>query len=370
MPGAHFRYIIARVGSLKRDQLKLSRTLLIILIVASVLPALLFRIQEWVEGTITTWPQFFESLLINSLISLVVTLSIAFVILSILSWLNKRMPWNDRLLQRLMTEIVCTFPVAIGLGYGFGNLVYLINPPIDQSYGEFIFTFLAISAVMNLILVAISDWVYFFDRWKLSLIEEEKQAKEKAVAQYEALKNQVNPHFLFNSLNVLSSLVHTDAQKAEDFIDQFAALYRYILDNTDGTLVTLEQELEIVRSYVFLQKQRFGDSVICDIDVPVPSTKEWSVFPLSVQTLVENAFKHNIASKDQPLHISITIHGSTLTVCNNLQVRSSKKKSTGIGLENLKLRYRAYGDEPRIEITDQEYAVRLPLLHHTKQLAP
>lgn len=349
--------------------MKLNKKLMIVLIIASLLPPLLFRIIEWRNGLFDSWYAFFESLLFNSLVSLIVTLSISWAILGILHWLNKKVPWTENVLKRLLLEIATTFPVALLLGYIFGNIAFYVNPYHSSEYKDFIFSFLVISAVMNFVLVAISDWFYFFNRWKDSLIENEKAITKNAVlekenveSQYEVLKNQINPHFLFNSLNVLSSLVHTNPNKAEDFIDAFAELYRYILDQNEKDLVTVSEELKISKSYIFLQKIRFEDGMVCNFGIETKEIKEYRIFPLALQTLLENAIKHNTISKQSPLIIDVTIVGEQLVVSNNLQLRENIKASTGIGIPNLIKRYKHYGLVPTFEKTSTHYNCYIPLL--------
>ena len=349
--------------------MKLNKKLLLVLVIASILPPLLFRIIEYRAGKFDSWYVFFESLLFNTIISLIVTLSISWVILSLLHWLNNKVPWNENILKRLFLEVVTTFPAALSMGYIFGNIAFYINPYNNTAYRDFIFSFLVISAVMNFILVAISDWFHFFNRWKESLVENEKAMtknavleKENIASQYEVLKNQINPHFLFNSLNVLSSLVQTDPGKAEDFIDEFAELYRYILDQNEKDLVTLNEELEISKSYVFLQKIRFEDGIVCNFDIENKDIEGYQIFPLALQTLLENAVKHNTTSDQSPLIINVSLDNEQLVVSNNLQLRENTKASTGIGIPNLIKRYKHYGLTPTFEKTRTHYNCYLPLL--------
>lgn len=349
--------------------MKLNKKLLVVLIAASVLPPLVFRIIEYRKGLFSSWYAFLESLLFNMMISLIVTLTISGVILSILHGLNKKVPWNDNLLKRLLLEVATTFPVALAMGYVFGAVTFYISPYHNQEYDDLVFSFVMISAVMNFILVAISDWFYFFNRWKDSLVANERAVtrnvaleREHIKSQYEVLKNQINPHFLFNSLNVLSSLVHTDPEKAEEFIDEFSGLYRYILDQNNKDLVTVREELNICKSYIFLQEKRFEEAIRFQIHFADVSVEGYWIFPLAVQTLLENAIKHNSASKRSPLVINVFLDKEHLVICNNLQAREQSNTSTGIGIPNLIQRYKHYGQMPTFEKTDTHYNCYLPLL--------
>lgn len=350
--------------------MKISKKLIVVLIIASVIPAVIGRLSEWQKGVYKNNYELFESLLINMLFSVVVTLTISWVIISILNYLNEKVPWNDKLLNRLAIEILATVPVAVLLGYAFGNLIFWLHPYKTNSYAEFVFNFLIISIIMNFVLVAITDWFHFFNKWKESLLENEKAItqnaileREKLQKQYEVLKNQVNPHFLFNSLNVLSSIVRTHPEKSERFVEEFSSLYRYILDQSEQELVPLSSEIEICESYLFLQKIRFEDRVVCSIDIKDQEMDGCFVFPLSVQTLLENCFKHNKSSRDNQLQIKVCIENDHIVIENNIQSRNDHIRSTGIGHKNLEMHYAHYNKYPMFKSEDGRYVCKLPLFN-------
>lgn len=202
-------------------------------------------------------------------------------------------------------------------------------------------------------------------------LEEEKSAlqlkttqmeKENILSQFEILKNQINPHFLFNSMNILSSLISTNPKKAIEFTTRFSKLYRSVLELREQLIISLDQELEFVRAYLFLQKMRFDDSLQLKIEIE-DRHRESCLPPFALQILVENAIKHNIISEDTPLNINISTSGNFVTVSNNLQPRGSVTDSTKIGLSNLKARYEmitdttiSFGEE------DQYYIAKIPLI--------
>ena len=188
----------------------------------------------------------------------------------------------------------------------------------------------------------------FFHSWRESVKNEESLEREKLALQYEALKNQVNPHFLFNSLNTLSGLIGKDTKRAQLFVKQLSDIYRYILEQKDRELVPLETEMIFVENYISLMKIRFGENL--QVEKHIPAGKTYRIIPLSVQMLVENAIKHNIISKEMPLSISMLIRDGQLEVKNNLQPKSSiMHEVTGEwekqGLANLKSRYAYLSDE-------------------------
>ncbi|MFB6317450.1 sensor histidine kinase [Saccharicrinis sp. FJH54] len=191
----------------------------------------------------------------------------------------------------------------------------------------------------------------------------ESLEKEAAVAQYRALKSQIEPHFLFNSLSVLSSVVYKDADMANKFIIKLSRTLRYVIEKNEHTLVKLQEELQIVSDYIFLLKVRFGESIVFNYGIPPELIRIYLVPPVSVQLLVENAVNHNSFSEDNPLNITIKIDDGNLVVSNNINKRKDKKDTTGLGLLNLSKRFKLVAGKD-IQISDDgvSYIVCLPLL--------
>lgn len=195
-------------------------------------------------------------------------------------------------------------------------------------------------------------------------LKSEQQAKENILSRFETLKNQVNPHFLFNSLNVLSSLVHEDPNLAEDFIGKLTKVYRYVLDLKDQVLVSLEEELAFIKSYFFLHQIRFGNKLRLYVQIPPEDTHQL-LPPLTLQLLVENAIKHNIITHEHPLTIEMYTEDQHFVVKNNFQPRKESVASTGIGLQNLKSRYQFLSDiQPSFVKDADSYIAKVPLLDH------
>lgn len=195
------------------------------------------------------------------------------------------------------------------------------------------------------------------------IIKTERQSKQNILSQFETLKNQVNPHFLFNCLNALASLVHDDPEKAEDFITKMTKVYRYVLEHKERVLVPVSEEMRFMKDYFFLQKTRFGENLKLKIEV-APEFLQKQVPPLTLQLLAENAIKHNIVSREKPLTIEIfTIASGHLVMGNNLQLRSEGVASMGIGIQNLKDRYGFLSDhQPEFYEEDGFYVAKIPLL--------
>lgn len=191
----------------------------------------------------------------------------------------------------------------------------------------------------------------------------EELKRISAQAQLQAIKNQVNPHFLFNNLNVLSSLVMLENPDANKFIEEFAKVYRHILSSQRQELIKLQTEIEYMEPYIFLLKKRFPESINISINIP-DKFLSWQILPVALQMLIENAIKHNIASKIKPLNIRITVNKqNNLVVYNNLQPKMPDGESTNVGLNNITQRYDLItGKEIDIIKTKDSFSVALPLI--------
>jgi two-component system LytT family sensor kinase len=196
-------------------------------------------------------------------------------------------------------------------------------------------------------------------------IQAEQLMKENALAQFEALKNQVSPHFLFNSLSILSSLLHVDANLSEKFIDQLSKAYRYILEQKDNETVSLKTELDFLNAYAFLLKIRFENKFNVKISVTDREAEKYHIAPLTLQLLIENCVKHNRMSQKEPLIVTILIKDDYLVVINPVRPRSEIERitSTGIGLANIKNRYQLLTKSPvQIGQDEELFTVKIPLL--------
>ena len=190
-----------------------------------------------------------------------------------------------------------------------------------------------------------------------------KVQKENLQSQFEVLKQQVNPHFLFNSLNVLTSLIKIDPDLAESFTEQLSKVYRYVLENKEKDLVSLSTELEFLNSYLFLLEIRFMKKLFINFKID-NSYFDYQILPIAIQLIIENAIKHNIFSKAQPLQIDIFVDDQMrLNIVNNLNLRETKLVSTGVGLENINRRYALVSDQkPEFIKTSNQFIAKLPLL--------
>lgn len=196
-------------------------------------------------------------------------------------------------------------------------------------------------------------------------IQAEQLMKENTLAQFTALKNQVSPHFLFNSLSILSSLVHVDANLSEKFIDRLAKAYRYILEQKDSDTVLLKTELGFVESYAFLLKIRFEKKFDVKVLITDQEAERYRIAPLTLQLLIENAVKHNRMSQKEPLLVNISADGGFLIVTNPIRPRTELEgiASTGIGLSNIRNRYQLLTKTPlQVGVEDELFTVKIPLI--------
>lgn len=232
----------------------------------------------------------------------------------------------------------------------------------DQSFRDY-WPSVLIGVVVALVFYA----VLFYRYRQETQVKEQKIIAGTASAKFDALKNQLDPHFLFNSLNVLTSLIEEDPYQAQKFTTSLSKVYRYVLEQKNKDLVTVDEELQFAKTYVRLLKMRFEDSIV--FDIPEQSEDpEAKIIPLSLQLLLENAVKHNVVTAERPLHIKVAEKDGMLVVSNNLQEKQVVKKSSGVGLQNIRQRYGILTDKQvDIEKSASEFSVRLPML--TRQVS-
>lgn len=211
-------------------------------------------------------------------------------------------------------------------------------------------------------ILGIYESIYFMNELRKSVEEKETLKRESLNAQLHALKTQVNPHFLFNNLNTLSALIPDNPNRAIEFVQQMSKVYRHILEVQDEKSIPLKDELDVLKAYGFLLKTRFADNLNIDIGVPDEKLQQ-RIVPLSLQLLMENAIKHNIVSSEKPLKIRVFTENGNLLVSNNLQIKNQLIESTGIGLENIRNRYKLLGDqEVKVAESGKSFTVSIPLI--------
>lgn len=276
--------------------------------------------------------------------------------------LDRKLPWLHHPKKRVVVQFLGTigFSLVLIVVAIFLTAFFTHQPITADFFMESGFFMMKIAFAFLFVGSLLSNAVLFFKNWKEAAVQQEKLKREQLALQYETLKSQVNPHFLFNNLNSLTSLISSNPEKAIDFVKKLSEVYRYVLDQKDQELVMLETEMEFVGSYIFLQKIRFGENLEVQIGT-LP--KKALVIPLSVQMLVENAIRHNEISDKNPLTIRINVDEEQyLNIENRLQKKSGSK-GTGLGLQNIVDRYAFFSDRKVTISEDQEkFVVRIPLL--------
>ena len=223
------------------------------------------------------------------------------------------------------------------------------------------------AVVMTFIVLLCFYTFYIYKAYSDSKVKEQKIIAGTASAQFESLKNQIDPHFLFNSLNVLSSLIEENPDNAQKFTTSLSKIYRYVLEQKDKELVSVAEELAFAKTYMNLLKMRFENSITYEIPTDF-NNLDAKVVPLSLQLLLENTIKHNVVSEQKPLHIKIYIENNYLIVENNLQKKEVLGDRKGVGLQNIVNRYRLIsGRKMLIEESPTFFKVKIPIL--TKQIA-
>lgn len=282
---------------------------------------------------------------------------------AVFHYLDQKLPWRDGMLKRAIANII-----GIGL---YSTTAYLIVQSIMYSIFIPHYSFMEMlseSVQSTKITLTISFGISFiltfvgFGKNMIAMeVEKERLQTEMIRYKYDSLKSQINPHFLFNSFNVLTELVYEDQKLAEKFIRQLSDLYRYVLDAKEVELIALEKELDFIESFTFLLKTRFENRVQFEIDVPFSANE--MVIPMSLQLLIENCIKHNQATSNSPLVVKVFRTGNLIHIENNLQPKSTPVDSHKIGLTNLTERY-AYFTEEKVIIEENKetFKVSIPVI--------
>lgn len=283
-------------------------------------------------------------------------------------FLNKKFPWSEATTKRAVISIISILLANIILVYfcNYMNFVVFQKAATTEEYFTGKYNYINWFTInIALLISAFLHAKGFMEELKKTSkkeLVEQKLIAKSANAQFESLKNQLDPHFLFNSLNVLSSLIDENPRQAQKFTASMSKIYRYVLEQKDKELVTVEDELEFAKTYCELLKTRFEDSVDFIFDVKKEDYRRF-VVPLSLQLLLENCIKHNFATSSKPLIIKIYSENDNLCIENNLQVREQIKESSGIGLANIVQRYALLTKKNVfIEKSEDYFKVKLPVL--------
>jgi len=299
------------------------------------------------------------------------TMFLTFIQLEIFLYLGQRFFRNikpegsgfiKKTIVRFLLFYLTVLMIALTLFISLYTLHLIRN---GTSFSEFIPSLMHLEMKTFLISVMVGFGLgalfFFYSQWTDVVKDMQKLREEKLIFQYETLKSQVNPHFLFNSLNTLSSLIHKDAELSDHFIQKLSAVYRYVLENQEKEMVPLETELDFVHDFFELQQLRDQEKI--ELKIEQNSNEKVEIMPVSLQMLIENALKHNLVSRKSPLVITIHFEGlDKVVVRNNLQEKDQLSHNTGIGLKNLNERCKLIlGRELEIQKTVNEFIVKVPV---------
>jgi len=298
----------------------------------------------------------------NILLSFLINLILGIGTQRINDGLEEKIPWQEAATRRLVVQAVVTGLFVLVMVSLFASVMIFVILPYRDPVESFIRA-IVVGSVFAMVMSMFYTAVYFYEQWGRSRLEAEQLKRENLQSQFLALKNQVSPHFLFNSLSTLGSLIPEDQKRASAFVQNLASVYRYVLQSMDREVVPLETELQAARAYIFLQQTRFGESLQVCLDFP-DASKRLGIVPFTLQLLLENAIKHNIVSNERPLTIWMSVEdGNRLVVKNNLQRKQSVESGEGVGLRNIVKRYDLLGEaDVMINETETEFVVTLPLL--------
>ncbi|KAA1242509.1 histidine kinase [Aquimarina sp. RZ0] len=310
-----------------------------------------------------------ELIFIGWVASLIPTICDWFIIRFILIFLRKKYPNFEDDFKRIMILLFTIVCVILLIDFTMGFLLAKIFTFLGFNSSHMVVLKVLLPVILIVIMImAIYEAIYYNVRLKKSIREEEQTKQVMIQAQLDTLRNQAQPHFLFNSLNTLRDIIDCDTKEdAKDFVDNLSGVYRFIIESGNSNLISLKKELKFAKAYIHIQSERFGDNL--QLNWNIPEDKLFvMIVPMSLQLLLENAIKHNIVSKSKPLLITVAINADTLVVSNKIQAKSTQTPSTKIGLKNIKKRYQLISSKTPVISNDGKYfTVSLPLLKSPKE---
>jgi sensor histidine kinase YesM len=311
----------------------------------------------------------FTNLKLTFLYTMLYTISLHFVNTSLFIWLDSYFKEDKFSRKRILVGFVLSFFLSLFVIF----LLRIVEDVLIE--GKTLLSFwqnekpsnYIVASVFTFIVLLIVHFVYLYRWYQENKLNEQKIIAGTASAKFESLKNQIDPHFLFNSLNVLSSLIEENPDNAQKFTTSLSKVYRYVLEQKDKELVTVQEELSFAKTYMNLLKMRFENSITFELPDNFENA-EAKVVPLSLQLLLENTIKHNVVSEKKPLNITIYVKENYLVVENNLQKKEVLQDRQGVGLQNIVNRYALLSERKVIiEKNELRFKVLIPIL--TKQVA-
>ncbi len=298
------------------------------------------------------------------LLSVSLGLLVAYILYFLAIKLDQLYPWqtqtNNRLFIGFILQIFAAFSIIFGFIYVYSNLI-ISNEEFFTEYQETLIKLSILLCILLLVYSVVYFAFYSYYSFATLQIESVKQERKQIDLQLKALKSQLSPHFLFNSLNTISSLVHTNTKKSELFIRKLANMYQFTLSSYHSMLISLEEELDFVASYQYLLETRFEDKLAIKINIPA-TLNATKIPPLALQMLIENAVKHNTMDKKNPLQVSVYVEGNHICVKNNITEEPSHKTSFHIGLKNINTRYLLLASKGISISNGNVFLVKIPII--------
>jgi len=294
--------------------------------------------------------------------AIILTVLFIEIIYHLKSRLDRAAAWDKQPVYRLFLQILSYWTVGILIFTGIRLVyVYLVSARLFILFSDELT--IALFILVGIILMNIVDFgIILLRQWRDTLAEAEKYKKESAEFEFEMLQAQINPHFLFNSLNTLSSLVYEDADRSAEFIRKLSDVYRHVLDNRHKELIDIREELSFIESYIFLLELRFEKKLKVEIQIADDLLRR-KIAPLTLQLLIENAVKHNIVSTKKPLEIKIFSDNKFIIVENPMQEKAITEDGNGMGLRNIDSRYKSLcGEKIIISTANNVFTVKIPII--------
>lgn len=343
--------------------MKISRKIMYIILSVAVLVQLIILTYNHAIGfsRIDNIFEFIIRLSFGSILSFFMGLFLLYSDSKVISKLDKKFPWRQKAGARILPELFSILIVAIaGASFLTGVSHFISHYKSPVLWVLFINS--SIGFVVNLLFMSVLEALKFYKENQDSKLLSAMLSEENSTIKLDLLKSQLNPHFLFNSLNVLSAVMKKDTVKAEKMIEELSTVYRYTLEVIDRSVSSLRSELEYAKSYLYMQQIRFENMVKINVNIS-NEYLDYLIPSLTLQIILENAFKHNQISEEHPLEIELYIERGVLCCKNNYSPKSKNTNSTKVGLENLKKRYSFIsGDIPEFALDSDSFTAKLPLI--------
>lgn len=300
----------------------------------------------------------FAGLVKGTLISALCGFFIAVINLSIIRALNRRLPWTHSFFDRVVCQVLLTIVVGVVISFFATGLSHIINPYSEELKDVILNNALIFSVVNILLMTILEGWIFFFESNHAKQVTGDLEY-ELAQVKFDILKSQINPHFMFDSLNILSELINEDVIKAQQFIDDFSMVYRYVAETFEKPVISLGREIDFIRSYINLHKIKYGDNLSLTLKVP-GEYSDLMVPPLSLQAVVEYSVN---SCKSEAISIEITSKKHTLIIKNKQPYNVNSNFENEAGLKNLTKRYAFLcNNHPLFNNIDGYFVAKLPLI--------